>query len=62
MQIVKLGTMVGAGIVDEVDIAKIDVNQYVTLRLDALPDVQLHGHIRTSRRASRPSRKPIRRR
>jgi multidrug efflux pump subunit AcrA (membrane-fusion protein) len=45
MQIVKLGNMVGAGIVDEVDIAKIDVNQHVTLRLDALPDVQLHGHI-----------------
>jgi len=45
MQIVKLGNMIGAGIVDEVDIAKIDVNQHVTLRLDALPDVQLHGHI-----------------
>jgi hypothetical protein len=45
MSIVGLGKMVGAGQVDEVDIAKIDVNQAVTLRLDALPDVQLKGHI-----------------
>jgi HlyD family secretion protein len=45
MSIVGLGKMVGAGQADEVDIAKIDVNQPVTLRLDALPDVQLKGHI-----------------
>ena len=45
MSVVGLGKMVGAGQVDEVDIAKIDVNQPVTLRLDALPDVQLKGHI-----------------
>ncbi|MBV8761080.1 MAG: HlyD family efflux transporter periplasmic adaptor subunit [Deltaproteobacteria bacterium] len=45
MSIVGLGKMVGAGQVDEVDIAKIDANQAVTLRLDALPDVQLKGHI-----------------
>jgi multidrug efflux pump subunit AcrA (membrane-fusion protein) len=45
MSIVGLGKMVGAGQVDEVDIAKLDVNQAVTLRLDALPDVQLKGHV-----------------
>jgi HlyD family secretion protein len=45
MSIVGLGKMVGAGQVDEVDIAKVDVNQPVTLRLDALPDVQLKGHV-----------------
>ena len=45
MSIVGLGKMVGAGQVDEVDIAKLDANQGVTLRLDALPDVQLEGHI-----------------
>lgn len=45
MSIVGLGKMVGAGQVDEVDIAKIDAGQPVTLRLDALPDVQLKGHV-----------------
>jgi len=45
LSIVGLGKMVGAGQVDEVDVAKVDVNQPVTLRLDALPDVQLKGHI-----------------
>lgn len=45
LSVVGLGKMVGAGQVDEVDVAKVDVNQPVTLRLDALPDVQLKGHI-----------------
>ncbi len=51
MSIVGLGKMVGAGQVDEVDIAKLDVNQPVTLRLDALPDVQLKGHIESIAKA-----------
>ncbi len=51
MSIVGLGKMVGAGQVDEVDIAKIDVNQPVTLRLDALPDVKLKGHIESIAKA-----------
>lgn len=45
LQIVSLGQMVGHGKVDEVDIAKVALHQKVTLRLDALPDVQLHGTI-----------------
>jgi HlyD family secretion protein len=51
MSIVGLGKMVGAGQVDEVDIAKLDANQAVTLRLDALPDVQLKGHIESIAKA-----------
>ena len=51
MSIVGLGKMVGAGQVDEVDIAKLDANQPVTLRLDALPDVQLKGHIESIAKA-----------
>jgi hypothetical protein len=45
LQIVSLGQMIGHGKVDEVDIAKVALHQKVTLRLDALPDVQLHGTI-----------------
>ena len=45
MQVVGLGKMVGNGKVDEVDIAKLTVGQVVTLRLDALPDVQLKGKV-----------------
>ena len=45
IQIVGLGKMVGAGQVDEVDIARVAEKQAVTLRLDALPDVQLHGTV-----------------
>lgn len=45
LQIVGLGKMVAHGKVDEVDIAKVALHQKVTLRLDALPDVQLHGTV-----------------
>jgi len=45
IQIVGLGKMIGAGQVDEVDIARVAEKQAVTIRLDALPDVQLHGTV-----------------
>ena len=45
MQIVGLGKMYGDGRVDEVDMARLAERQRVTLRLDALPDVQLHGAV-----------------
>ncbi len=45
LQVVGLGKMVGAGRIDEVDIAKVAIKQPVSLRLDALPDVQLHGTV-----------------
>ena len=45
LQVVGLGMMQGKGIVDEVDLARIRTNEPVTLRLDALPDVKLTGHI-----------------
>jgi HlyD family secretion protein len=45
MQIVGLGKMVGEGKVDEVDIARVTDKQHVTLRLDAMPDVQLTGTV-----------------
>jgi HlyD family secretion protein len=45
LQIVGLGKMIGNGVVDEVDIARVSVGQTVALRLDALPDVQLAGSV-----------------
>jgi hypothetical protein len=45
MQIVGLGKMVGDGKVDEVDVARVAEKQHVTLRLDAMPDVQLTGTV-----------------
>ena len=45
LQVVGLGKMQGKGIVDEVDLSRVRTNQAVTLRLDALPDVKLTGHI-----------------
>jgi hypothetical protein len=45
LQIVALGHMYGDGEVDEVDMARLTDRQPVTLRLDALPDVQLRGAI-----------------
>jgi hypothetical protein len=47
MQIVGLGKMIGDGKVDEVDIARVAENMPVSLRLDALPDVQLHGSVKS---------------
>ncbi|MGE0870329.1 MAG: efflux RND transporter periplasmic adaptor subunit [Kofleriaceae bacterium] len=47
LQVVGLDKMIGKGAVDEVDIARVAPNQPVTLRLDALPDVQLTGHVQS---------------
>jgi len=47
LQIVGLGTMVGKGLIDEVDLARVADGQPVTMRLDALPDVQLRGTVTT---------------
>jgi multidrug resistance efflux pump len=47
LQIVGLGKMIGSGDIDEVDMARVAVKQPVVLRLDALPDVQLHGRIKS---------------
>jgi len=51
LQIVGLGKMVGNGQVDEVDVARVEAGQHVTLRLDALPDVQLHGVVESLARS-----------
>ena len=45
VQVVALGSMVGAGQVDEVDLARVAARQPVVLRLDALPDLQLRGTV-----------------
>ncbi len=45
ISIVGLGKMIGTGQIDEIDLAKVAPNQVVTIRLDALPDVQLAGHV-----------------
>jgi HlyD family secretion protein len=45
VQIVGLGKMIGKGEIDEVDVARVAEHQPVSLRLDALPDVQLHGTV-----------------
>lgn len=45
LDVVGLGAMIGNGAVDEVDIARISRDQPVVLRVDALPDVRLHGVI-----------------
>jgi len=45
LQVVGLSKMLAKGAVDEVDIARVAVKQAVTLRLDALPDVQLTGTV-----------------
>jgi HlyD family secretion protein len=45
LQVVGLGHMLGQGQIDEVDMARLAEHQPVVLRLDAMPDVQLHGTI-----------------
>jgi HlyD family secretion protein len=45
VQIVGLGRMLGNGQIDEVDVARVAEHQPVVLRLDALPDVELHGQV-----------------
>ena len=47
LQVVALGKMIGNAQVDEVEMAKVAEKQPVTLRLDALPDVQLVGTVQS---------------
>jgi HlyD family secretion protein len=51
VQIVGLGHMLGNGQVDEVDIARLAEHQPVVLRLDAMPDVELHGAVESIARS-----------
>jgi membrane fusion protein (multidrug efflux system) len=43
--VVALGAMAGNGWVDEVDVARVAPHEPVTLQIDALPDVTLHGKV-----------------
>jgi len=45
LQVVGLDKMIGKGEVDEIEMARVVKNQPVSLRLDALPDVQLAGKV-----------------
>ncbi len=45
MNVVGLGKMVGEGVLDEVDLARVTAGQSVALRLDALPDAELTGTV-----------------
>jgi HlyD family secretion protein len=45
VQIVGLDSMIGTGQIDEVDVGRIAAHQPATLRLDAFPDVGLHGTV-----------------
>lgn len=46
LHVVSLDAMKAEGVVDEVDISKLDVGQVVSLRLDARADVELQGQVR----------------
>jgi multidrug resistance efflux pump len=56
-QVVGLDTLEGVGVVDEVDLGKLRVDAPVTVRLDAMPDVELRGTLSkiTSDVQTRPS-------
>jgi multidrug efflux pump subunit AcrA (membrane-fusion protein) len=54
LQVVGLDKMRGRGEIDEVDVARVAVGQAVTLRLDALPDVQLRGKVDSIAKAVAP--------
>lgn len=54
VQVVGLSKMRAKGAVDEVDVARVAPKQPVTLRLDALPDVQLAGTVESIARSVRP--------
>jgi len=45
LQVVGLDKMIGKGEVDEIEMAKVMPKQPVSLRLDALPDVELRGKV-----------------
>lgn len=53
LQVVSLDKMIGQGEVDEVDVSRVAPKQPVSVRLDALPDVQLRGQIASIARSVR---------
>lgn len=53
LQVVGLDKMIGRGEVDEIEMARVAKTQSVTLRLDAMPDVQLTGKVQSIARAVR---------
>lgn len=59
LQIVGLDKMIGKGEVDEVDVARVAAEQPVSLRLDALPDVQLRGRVTSIARSVRPKSEAV---
>ncbi len=59
LQIVGLDKMIGKGEVDEADVARVAADQPVSLRLDALPDVQLRGRVSAIARAVRPKSEAV---
>ena len=54
MRIVGLGQMIGEGDVDEVDIARVQTGQTVSIRLDALPDAELTGTVKEIAKSVEP--------
>lgn len=54
LQIVGLGKMVANGQVDEIDMARVAVGQSVSIKLDALPDVQLRGTVQSIAKSVAP--------
>jgi len=53
LQLVGLDKMIGKGEVDEIEMARVAKAQQVSLRLDALPDIQLRGKVESIARAVR---------
>jgi HlyD family secretion protein len=53
LQVVGLDKMIGKGEVDEIEMSRVAPAQPVTLRLDALPDVQLRGKVDSIARSVR---------
>ncbi len=53
LQVVGLEKMIGKGEVDEIEMARVAKAQPVSLRLDALPDIQLRGKVESIARAVR---------
>jgi multidrug resistance efflux pump len=45
LEVVGLDRMIARGTIDEVDVPRLAIDQPVTLRLDAMPDVTLHGKV-----------------
>lgn len=54
LQIVGLGKMIGQGQIDEIDMARVAMAQRVSIKLDALPDVQLRGSVESIAKSVAP--------